>query len=98
MPNFAKIGFDGECYTLYINDEWQETSVLFSDVKESAEEAGFRVDATCDEGGYPIAQPTCVFVGKKSSRDEIDEIIETYANKKRELDDQMYNILNNWYK
>lgn len=55
------IGFDGECYILYINDKWQEISAMFSDVKESAEKAGFKVECELDEHGHPTAQPICTY-------------------------------------
>ena len=55
----CEMGFDGECYSLYIDDEWQETSVEFKDIKATAEKAGFKVEVTLDEAGNPTSRPVC---------------------------------------
>lgn len=60
----CEMGFDGECYHLYIDGNWSESSVKFSDIKESAEEAGFEVRVEYNEDGIPVSKPECVYKGK----------------------------------
>lgn len=54
------IGFDGECYSLYINDKWHMTSVKFDDCKQEAEQQGFEVQVGEMVNGHPQTQPILV--------------------------------------